>query len=88
MTPKLGLYIEFDLTKEEENVAQTFNTLQKAYLQNLRYECVMQRDRLVPDFEHPSDYFFAKAQLDGRIDQLTELIDLIPDSASTVTEAN
>ncbi len=76
---KLGLYSHFEFFGEEERIAQTFSLLNKAFLQNRRYELVLQRDKLVPDFTHLEDYLYEKVQLDGRIDQLTELIDFVPD---------
>lgn len=69
-------YSAFLFEGNEEKVAQTFNQLQKMFLQNLRYESVQERDRLIPDFKCPEDYFYRKAQLDGQIAVLTYLIDL------------
>lgn len=81
---KLGLYINFDFDAPgEEEVAQTFTVMNKAYFQNLRYDAVMARDALPPNLQNPEEFFFAKAQLDGRIDLLTELIELVPKSAET-----
>ena len=85
-TPKLGLYVDFDfITPEEELEAADFTLLNKVFFQKRRYELVMQRDNLRPDFDRPNDYFFAKAQLDARIDQLTELIQTTPELSGTST---
>lgn len=74
-----GLYNRYEFNKVEEPVAQQFNHLQKMYLENLRYEAMLQRDELVPDFKCPEDYFYRKAQIDGQIQVLTFLIDLEPE---------
>lgn len=75
-TERVTEYKYYDFTPEELPVAQTFNFLQKYFLHNMRYEAVLQRDALVPDFQCPEDYFYKKAQLDGQIAVLTYLIDL------------
>lgn len=87
MQAKLGLYISFEFDQTgEEAVAQTFTVLNKVYFQNLRYELVLQRDLLMPNLQNPEEYFYAKSQLDGKIDLLTELIDLVPKSAAETTD--
>lgn len=88
MTPQLGMFTSFDLSPEEEAVGATFNLFQKAWMQNRRYELQIQLNNLVPDFQQPTEYFYARAQLLARIDQLTELIDSNPITEATTTEGN
>lgn len=76
VTAVANIFTTYQFEGDEGKVAATFNHLQKMFLANMRYDCMMQRDNLVVNFEHPEDYFYAKAQLDGQIATLTILIDL------------
>lgn len=81
--PIMGLYNSFQMSDEELKVARSLNILQKCWLQNIQYELVLRRDRLEINMQHPQEYFYQKAQLDGRIDQLTELINTVPEEPKT-----
>ena len=76
MFPRLGKYNTFTLSEEEEVIGSTFTILQKAWLQNRRYELIEELDKLAPDFEKPNEFFFQRAQRQAKIDMLTELIDI------------
>ena len=85
MIANLGKYNTFTMNEEEERHSQSFSLLHKAYFQNRRYELVLELDALPPDFQNPTEYFYRRAQVQAKIDMLTELIELeVPSSLTNV----
>jgi hypothetical protein len=82
--PTPSMFVQYQMSAEENNVGMTFNHLNKQFLHNERTHYAEEKIRILAEDPNLDNHYFRRmAYLDGQIATLTYLIDLNPNETTT-----